>query len=123
MPKLLPDFKKVGIRAVALGLCHVVAADEEGKLWAWGRGSHGQLGLGPGSRCFTIMATPHTVEIAGAAVEIMTVGAGENHSAAISANGDLYVWGSNLYGQCGSHDAMKPGCSSDPAKAERVTRR
>jgi glutathione-specific gamma-glutamylcyclotransferase len=34
---------------------------------------------------------------------IVKVSAGLNHSAAISEDGEIYIWGNNRYGQCGSH--------------------
>lgn len=37
---------KVDIVKIACGNHHVVALTNEGHLYAWGRGNHGQLGLG-----------------------------------------------------------------------------
>jgi len=36
----------VNVTALAAGPHHVVAVGSEGKVFSWGQGSHGRLGLG-----------------------------------------------------------------------------
>lgn len=89
----LPDVKLV---AVAAGGRHSLALDTAGKVWAWGDNSSGQLGLG------------HTRPVAGLsmvsglAARALAVAAGAQHSAALLADGSVWVWGANNRGQLGN---------------------
>lgn len=66
------------------------------QVFAWGANSHGQLGVGDK----TDRNSPSYV--AGLwALPVKQVTAGEFHSSALTANGQLYTWGSNEFGQLG----------------------
>jgi len=81
--------------AVATGGRHSLALDDAGKLWAWGDNSSGQLGLGttrPASGPAIILGLPS---------KIVTISAGAQHSAALLADGSVWVWGANNRGQLG----------------------
>ena len=72
---------------VALGEYHVIAIDEDGCLWGWGRGDRGQVGDGTDSD-----RTEEPVKI-GNDRDWKTVAAGRDHSMAIKTDGSLWVWG------------------------------
>ncbi|HZF53388.1 MAG TPA: MopE-related protein, partial [Polyangiaceae bacterium] len=84
------------IKAIAAGGYHSLAVDENGFVYAWGQNSSGQLGLGTASS--THQGTP--VQVPGLS-NIKAVAAGEWHSMAMDAEGDIWVWGSNTYSQIG----------------------
>ncbi|WP_345735843.1 S8 family serine peptidase [Prosthecobacter algae] len=73
---------------------HTLAIGLDGRLWAWGLGSFGQLGQGS-------TATRFTPETTGSATDWAEVSAGGNHSLAIKTNGSLWAWGSSSSGQVG----------------------
>jgi alpha-tubulin suppressor-like RCC1 family protein len=85
---------------VAGGLYHMVALKADGSLWAWGYNYYGQLGLGD-SGSGTNRSVPARV---GAANDWVSVRAGIEHSVALKADGSLWAWGYNQYGQLGLGD-------------------
>lgn len=78
---------------------------DDGSVWSWGANKKGQLGLGkPGNN----QATPKQVVFQGSHGNIIQVTAGSHHTAALSAVGEVFCWGSNQHGQCGRPpDSMK----------------
>jgi alpha-tubulin suppressor-like RCC1 family protein len=84
-----------GVKAIAAGDGHSLALREDGTVWAWGLGGVGQLG---NPQFPTVVSTPAQVE---GPTGIVQVAAGELHSLAIQANGDLWTWGYNFRGQLG----------------------
>lgn len=89
----LPGIK---FSAVASGSRHSLAIDETGKVWAWGDNSSGQLGLGHTRPTTTPMVV---TGLPGRAVQVV---AGAQHSAALTAGGEIWVWGANQQGQTGN---------------------
>lgn len=92
-PKLEEDVK---VKQVALGNQHTVALSEDGQVYTWGRNYGGALGNGT----TTDSKTPVKIEI-GDGKEIVEVYAGDNSSAALTVDGELYMWGENNSGQLG----------------------
>ncbi|XP_026231827.1 alsin-like isoform X2 [Anabas testudineus] len=68
----------------------------ETEVWSWGRGSEGQLGHGDQlARLQPLCIKSLTGE------EVIKVAAGSHHSLAITAQCQVYSWGSNMCGQLG----------------------
>lgn len=87
----------VKIADVAAGVEHGLAATDDGRLFAWGNNSVGQVGDGT----YNPHATPVEITIPGAS-EIVHVAAGTYFSMALSSEGEVFVWGSNHYGVMGN---------------------
>jgi alpha-tubulin suppressor-like RCC1 family protein len=87
-------------KQILVGDRHTLAIDSSDKLWSWGDNSAGQLGDG------TIADSSAPVSILPDSAGIWTkIAVGANNSAAIKLNGgigELYIWGSNYYGQFGN---------------------
>jgi alpha-tubulin suppressor-like RCC1 family protein len=83
------------IKAIAAGGYHSLALDENGLVYAWGQNSSGQLGTGSTG---APQGTP--VQVPGLST-ISAIAAGENHSLAMGANGEIWAWGTNSNGQLG----------------------
>jgi alpha-tubulin suppressor-like RCC1 family protein len=81
---------------IAAGARHVIAIDEQGDLWAWGDDSHGQVGNGVEAGD---VLQPERITSGGAFV---AVAAGDRHSLAVDADGGLWAWGDDTYGQLGT---------------------
>ncbi|MCL2367664.1 MAG: S-layer homology domain-containing protein [Oscillospiraceae bacterium] len=85
--------------SVAVGESSTVALKTDGSLWAWGGNFHGRLGNGP-----VEWGTPEyetePVRI-GTDTDWASVTAGGGHTMAIKADGSLWTWGGNFYGQLG----------------------
>lgn len=82
------------VKQVSAGYLHTCAVDANTAVWCWGANDDAQLGLGT----LTPTELPQrakTSAISGAA----QVSAGEHHTCAVSAGGDIYCWGANGVGQ------------------------
>ncbi|MES2630809.1 MAG: hypothetical protein V4611_02540 [Patescibacteria group bacterium] len=77
-----------------------LAIDSNGLVYGWGQNQQGALGDGT----TTLRNKPVAVNTVGtpmAGKSIVQVVAGEQHSVALSSDGNVYAWGGNLYGQLG----------------------
>jgi alpha-tubulin suppressor-like RCC1 family protein len=83
------------------GLCHTVAIDKNGKVWAWGANSSGQLG----DNTITRRLTP--VSVLGATKTFCQIAAGFGHTIAIDKNGQAWGWGLNNNGQLGDNSGNR----------------
>ncbi|HMM12669.1 MAG TPA: hypothetical protein PKE03_11300, partial [Bacteroidales bacterium] len=81
-------------KTVVAGRVHSLAIRNDGTLWAWGRNTYGQLGIGS----TTNQNTPTQI---GSATNWKTIAAGGYHSLAIMNDGTQWAWGYNYYGQLG----------------------
>ncbi len=87
---------------IETGAFHTLALKADGTVWAWGYNDTAQLGDG------TEISQPTPVQV-GASVlgfnNIIAISAGDNHSLALKADGSVWIWGSNEYGQIGNGSA------------------
>lgn len=74
---------------------HALAINTAGEIYSWGWNSSGQVGNGGTSNN---VPTPTKV---GTQANWVFVAAGNQHSLAINANGELWGWGANFWGQLG----------------------
>ncbi|KAG8179395.1 hypothetical protein JTE90_011404 [Oedothorax gibbosus] len=84
------------VKEVSSGKEHVLFLTNCGKVYSYGFGSKGQLGHG----MIENVKEPAVIE-ALEGIEIKSISCGGWHSAAISTEGDLYMWGWNESGQLG----------------------
>src|SRR5262249_51876274 len=85
------------ITRIAAGTFHALAIDSRGNVWAWGFNATGQLGNGTQ----TESRGPVPVSFPSGTPRILMIAAGDSHSLAVDANGNLWAWGSNFRGQLG----------------------
>lgn len=85
------QFAKVSVSSMG---SHTLAIGLDGRLWSWGFGGIGQLGMGNSS-------TLYVPQTAGVMTDWADVEAGGNHSLGLKNNGSLWAWGSNTSGQLG----------------------
>ncbi|WP_301364382.1 RCC1-like domain-containing protein [Streptomyces xanthophaeus] len=83
------------VKQISAGCDFSLALLENGKVYAWGRGIHGQLGNG--SRATS--SVPRQVQ---GLENIVEVDAGCHHALALTAEDTVKSWGYNLYGQLGN---------------------
>lgn len=80
---------------ISAGNAHNLAVKSDGTLWAWGRNSDGQIGIGSNASSFN---TPQQI---GTDTDWASISAGDEFSLAIKTNGTLWAWGDNFFGQLG----------------------
>jgi len=81
---------------VICGANHNIAFDSDGNVYVWGFNSTGQLGLGD-----AVNKTLPTLNPGLTGLSIVDLQCGDNHSVAVTSDGEVYVWGSNSNGQLG----------------------
>jgi alpha-tubulin suppressor-like RCC1 family protein len=98
---------------LAAGYDFGLALRQDGTLWAWGRNTYGQLGNATNNS--TNAANPSPTQVG---TDVYTqLAAGQYHSLALRADGSLYTWGNNFYGQLGN--ATNVGINAaNPAPAQ-----
>jgi len=84
-----------GITYVAAGVHHSLAIDATGNVWSWGWNRYGQLGSGT-----AVDQALEPIQVASVS-SATAIAAGERHSLALLANGDVMAWGDNSFGQLG----------------------
>ena len=91
----------VKFKTVGTGHNHSMALTADGSLYAWGYNNYGQLGNGNTTR----QRTP--VWISRDSRKYVAMAAGEYTSMAVCAEGRLYLWGYNNYGQFGNGTTVR----------------
>ena len=78
---------------------HSLALDKNGRAWAWGYNTNGQLG----NNSIADQLTP--VSVAGAVKTFCEISAGVNYSIAIDKNGGGWAWGYTYSGALGNNES------------------
>uniref|UniRef100_A0A0K6SAB2 RCC1-like domain-containing protein n=1 Tax=Chromera velia CCMP2878 TaxID=1169474 RepID=A0A0K6SAB2_9ALVE len=81
------------------GSTHVLALCASGSVFAWGSNLNGQLGLGDNGPDVPLSATPVEMSSPYGPIIVAELSAGESTSFVRAANGELYGWGSDEFGQ------------------------
>ncbi len=78
---------------------HSLAIDKYGKVWAWGRNSQGQLGIGN----HVNSDVPVEVSLPEQARQVASY---ENHTIVVGVSGKVYGMGNNITGQLGNNQNL-----------------
>lgn len=100
----------VRITKMSTSVHHSVAIDTLGRIWTWGHGQHGRLGLGDERT----RIEPEIVRDLSSYV-VIRVAAGKDHTLAVTRHGLMFAWGSNEKGQLGLSSARS---SSSPRRVK-----
>src|SRR5664279_2424964 len=87
---------------IAAGKAHSLALTSTGQLYAFGDNYNGQLGSTTNNNSSAPNPTPTRVTMPAGSGKIIRVAAGDSHSLALSASGEVYGFGHNDKGQLGS---------------------
>ncbi|HEY0426393.1 MAG TPA: hypothetical protein VGC76_01180 [Pyrinomonadaceae bacterium] len=88
------------ITAVSAGWLHSLALDRDGKVWAWGANYSGQLGVN--SQNDSPLPVQVGAGVAGFDGQVIQIDAGREHNLALTADGKVWAWGANDFGQIGN---------------------
>lgn len=104
------------IKKIATGSNHTVALKNDGTVWTWGYNQYSKLGYaGDGTSPMPVSfpsIDPDTGAFLGNAID---VGAGDDYSIALFANGTVWAWGHNYWGTLGN-----PTVTSETANPVKV---
>ncbi len=116
-PTLVPLPGLVGtVTQVAAGGYHSLVASSSGQLYAFGFNYYGQLGNATNTGMVTPNPTPTLVTLPGQAGTIADIAAGQHYSLVLTTSGQLYAFGSNVYGELSDATNMGTG-NSNPVPA------
>ncbi|NBV23791.1 MAG: cell wall anchor protein, partial [Proteobacteria bacterium] len=89
------------VTAIAAGSGHSLALTSDGKVFAWGSGSNGQLG----NNAMADSSVPVAVDMTGvlAGKTVTAIAAGSGHSLALTSDGKVFAWGSGTSSQLGNN--------------------
>jgi len=82
--------------AIASNGYHTLALKADGTVWGWGSNHQGQVGTG--SPPSTVV---NPIQVA-SLTNVISIAAGTHHSLALKADGTVWAWGYNYYGQLGN---------------------
>jgi alpha-tubulin suppressor-like RCC1 family protein len=89
------------VTQVAASNFHSLVVTSSGQLYAFGWNTHGQLGTTTNIGTYNANPVPTLVTLPGQTGPVAQVAAGQDHSLAVTANGQLFAFGSNDWGQLG----------------------
>ena len=95
--EVVPGLAPYTITTAVCGANHSLALDQWGSVFSFGSDASGQLGHNQGSNMLRVPRLVKTL----ATMKVVAVAAGQYHSAALTAGGQLYTWGNNTRGQLG----------------------
>ncbi|KAM4698891.1 X-linked retinitis pigmentosa GTPase regulator [Discoglossus pictus] len=96
-PTCVKALKSEKVKLAACGRNHTLVYTGQGKIYSSGGNSEGQLGLGD----TTERTSFHEIPFFNTQYKIKQLSAGSNTSAALTADGKLFMWGDNTEGQLG----------------------
>ncbi|KAM9365376.1 E3 ISG15--protein ligase HERC5-like [Pholidichthys leucotaenia] len=100
-PRSLEGFSKP-VSQVGCGSQHSVILTTDGQVFAWGKDSRGQLGLG--KRKAISNSPQHVISLSN--IPVVQIAAGGEQSFALSVSGGVFSWGRNDCGQLGLGDTQ-----------------
>jgi alpha-tubulin suppressor-like RCC1 family protein len=102
---------------MAAGYSHAIALTSSGQIYTWGVNTNGELGRGTvgGSGSATPALVPGLANV-------IAIAAGYRHSLVLLADGTVWAWGHNDYGQLGTGDLIPSGSPRKIAGLDNVVR-
>jgi len=99
-PVKVPYFEFTKVNSLACGEAHTLVLTQTGKVFSFGWGEHGQLGIPKSKLVKSISEIPREVEgLQG--IQVVKVGAGLLFSGCLSETGQVLLWGNGTCGQLG----------------------
>lgn len=100
-PVLVPGLPAAGIAGIAAGGAFNCAVANDNTLWTWGNNDFGQLGDNSTMERFTPVQVVTTGGVP--LTNVVQAAAGLQHGLARLADGTVWAWGYNIFGQLGNN--------------------
>ena len=99
VPTTIESLLEHDIVQIAAGASHSLALTKSGEVYAWGRNDMGQLGSGDSFMdIYSMEDFPRLVDADSLQGKtVVSVAAGKGRSAAITKDGELFLWGNKLH--------------------------
>lgn len=107
------------VQQIAAGKAFSAALTKDGVVYCWGKNDSGQCGAGAGFSVDVYAMEPIPMPVEGLLEgrKVVKVDAGHSHTAAITEQGELFIWGNKLYHQpelmTNIHDVVDVACGQD----------
>lgn len=111
-PRLIETLLGKRPKQIACGGFHSAVVTEDGKMYTFGGGEHGQLGHGD-----KVNKVKPTLVQALEGVVLQQITCGWSHSVALTTNGEVFTWGNGDHGKLGHGNGKKV---STPQLVERL---
>ncbi|KAL3132600.1 hypothetical protein ABBQ32_009129 [Trebouxia sp. C0010 RCD-2024] len=113
-PRSIKPLQGMYVSQVVCGKYHTLCVTATSQVFAWGLNTAGQLGLND----VLVRKSPAVVDALWA-MPVHQLAAGDAHSAALTSNGFLFMWGSNEKGQLGLPAAADVAAQVSRSASER----
>lgn len=108
--QVVPSLKNVRFRSVVCGFGHSIALTSDGKVYVWGSATHGKLGVGKVNAQESFSVAPILLSsLVASSLAVRKIACGPSHSALLTVDGALFVWGSGDGGKLGLGDGRFVG--------------
>ncbi|KAL7449266.1 hypothetical protein ACHAWC_002476 [Mediolabrus comicus] len=111
-PRLIESLLGKRPKQIACGGFHSAVVTEDGKMYTFGGGEHGQLGHGD-----KVNKVKPTLVQALDGIVLQQITCGWSHSVALTTNGEVFTWGNGDHGKLGHGNGKKV---STPQLVERL---
>lgn len=114
VPKQIKEIPPIA--SLSAGFGQVLAITREGELWSWGCNLYAQVGNGIKANGDTNIFPAKVVGIG----KVVAASAGFRHSLALTADGTVWAWGHNYFGELGNGKTNDETLYAEPIKIERL---
>lgn len=101
----------VPVIVLSAGAEHTCALTPTGDVWCWGSNSNGQLGRG------TVGGSSAAPALVSGGLTFVSIRAGGAHTCGVTADGSIYCWGANGFGQLGDGTLIDRGAPARVAES------
>jgi len=119
--QVIPAVRHLRFRAISCGFGHSLALSTDGTVYAWGSATHGKLGVGPVQATESFTIAPMVLSsLTSLGLHVRKIACGPSHSALLTTDGALFVWGCGDGGRLGLGDGRDVGEDRVPRNGGRL---